>query len=219
MIRNLDTIIDGANAYFTAKNAIRDETLARSRRLIRYCANSIRATHRHEYDQAGKLLAEAREAAALMCSEARTYPDVYFAGYLQDAMKELAEAAITLALVTEDRIPEPDELGVEVAAYLNGLGEAIGEMRRFALDSMRRDEISEAERILQMMEDVYSQLVAIDYPDSLTRGLRRTTDMVRGVTERTRGDLTLTVRQERLSRELRAFQMRLGADGASEDGA
>ena len=154
-----------------------------------------------------------------MCREARVYPDIYFAGYTQDAMKELAEAAITLALVTADRIPEPQELGVEVAAYLNGLGEAIGEMRRFALDSLRRDEIGEAERILQMMDDVYSQLVAIDYPDSLTRGLRRTTDMVRGVTERTRGDLTLTVRQERLSKELRAFQARLGVDDSAQDGS
>ena len=219
MISNLDSIIDQANAYFTSKNALRDETLQRSRSLIRFCANSIRATHRHEYEQARELLAEAREAADLMCREARVYPDIYHAGYTQDAMKELAEAAITLALVTADRIPEPQELGVEVAAYLNGLGEAIGEMRRFALDSLRRDEIAEAERILQMMDDVYSQLVAIDYPDSLTRGLRRTTDMVRGVTERTRGDLTLTVRQERLSKELRAFQARLGVDDPAQDGA
>lgn len=219
MISNLDSIIDQANAYFTSKNALRDETLRRSRSLIRFCANSIRATHRHEYHQARELLSEAREAADLMCREARVYPDIYFAGYTQDAMKELAEAAITLALVTSDRIPEPQELGVEVAAYLNGLGEAIGEMRRFALDSLRRDEIAEAERILQMMDDVYSQLVAIDYPDSLTRGLRRTTDMVRGVTERTRGDLTLTVRQERLSKELRAFQARLGVEDSAQDGA
>jgi len=219
VISNLDSIIDQANAYFTSKNALRDETLQRSRSLIRFCANSIRATHRHEYEQARELLAEAREAADLMCREARVYPDIYHAGYTQDAMKELAEAAITLALVTADRIPEPQELGVEVAAYLNGLGEAIGEMRRFALDSLRRDEIAEAERILQMMDDVYSQLVAIDYPDSLTRGLRRTTDMVRGVTERTRGDLTLTVRQERLSKELRAFQARLGVDDPAQDGA
>lgn len=206
MIANLETIIEQARESLTRKNEVRDITLRRSRSLIRFCANSIRATHRHEYDTANELLAEAKAAAQVMCGEAKVYPDVYFAGYLQDAMKELAEAAITLALVTQETIPTPEELHVEPAAYLNGLGEAIGEMRRFALDSMRRDDTAEAERLLHLMDDVYSQLVTIDFPDSLTRGLRRTTDMVRGVTERTRGDLTTTVRQERLRAELRAFE-------------
>jgi translin len=211
-IRNLDAVIDAARDDLTAKNAVRDLTLARSRSLIRFCANSIRATHRHEYAEALALLEEAKAAAAVMCDEAAVFPDVYYAGYLQDAMKELAEAAITLALVTSDRVPTPEELAVDSATYLNGLAEAIGEMRRFALDSLRREDIAEAERLLQIMDDVYSQLVTIDFPDSLTRGLRRITDMVRGVTERTRGDLTLTVRQEQLRAELQAFQKRLSAE-------
>ena len=211
MISDLETIIERIRDALTRKNEIRDLTLARSRALIRLCANSIRATHRHEYDLAGELLAKARAAAETMCNDAQTYSDVYYAGYSQDAMKELAEAAITLALVTQKPLPDPDDMGVEYPAYLNGLGEAMGEMRRFALDSIRRDDTEEAERLLEIMDEVYSYLVTIDFPDSLTGRLRRTTDMVRGVTERTRGDLTTAVRQEKLQAALRAFEERWSA--------
>lgn len=201
----------------TRKNEVRDLTLARSRTLIRHCANSIRATHRREYELARQLLDEAKAAGETMCAEARIYWDIYHAGYVQDALKELAEAAITLALVTLEPLPDPDALGIEYAAYLNGLGEAIGEMRRFALDSMRRGDLDEAERILEVMDEAYSYLVTVDFPDALTRGLRRTTDMVRGVTERTRGDLTTAVRQEQLRSALRAFEERLDARADDRD--
>jgi len=211
MIDQIEFIVERIRTDLTRKNEIRDQALARSRALIRFCANSIRATHRHEYDLAAELLQEATEAALTLSDDAKQYPDIYYAGYTLDALKELAEAAITLALVTRQPLPDPDEMDIPYAAYLNGLGEAIGEMRRFALDSMRRGDIQEAERLLGVMDEAYSYLVTIDFPDSLTRGLRRTTDMVRGVTERTRGDLTTTMRQEKLQAALEAFERRLDA--------
>jgi translin len=207
--RRIAGIIDRVTEYLTAKNEVRDLTLSRSRSLIRFCANSIRAAHRHEYDEARALLAEAQEAARTVQADASAYPDIYHAGYLQDALKELAEASIVLAIVTGQPIPDPDELGIEYAAYLNGLAEAMGEMRRYALDSMRRDDIAAAEALLEVMDDVYSHLVTIDFPDALTGGLRRTTDMVRGVTERTRGDLTTAYREERLQEALQALEAKL----------
>lgn len=205
---SLEATIDRIVAALQHKNAVRDITLQRSREMIRYCANSIRATHRHEFDEASALLAEARAAADQMLNDVRQFPDLYYAGYVQDATKELAEAAITLAVITEHAIPEPEEMGIEYAAWLNGLGEATGEMRRYALDAMRRDELQTAERLLSVMDDIYTFLVTIDFPDALTGGLRRTTDLVRGVTERTRGDLTTAVQQEKLQEALRDFEAR-----------
>lgn len=210
-VENLEAIIERIRAELQRKNAIRDRTVERSRGMIRFCANSIRATHRHEYAQAEALLGEALAAAAQMCQDARPYADVYYAGYLQDALKELAEAAITLALVQGRPLPDPDDLGIDYPAYLNGLGEAMGELRRFALDSIRRDEIDEAERLLAIMDEVYSSLVTIDFPDALTGNLRRTTDMVRSVVEHTRGDLTTAVRQEKLQYALQALEAKLDA--------
>jgi translin len=127
-------------------------------------------------------------------------------GAVRDAQKELAEANITLALVTGKALPEPDELGVDVAAYLNGLGEAVGEIRRYLLDGMRLGNLSRGEELLAVMDDIYSMLVTMDFPDALTGGLRRTTDMVRGVLEKTRSDLTLVIRQKALETKLTAFQ-------------
>ena len=214
-INRLESIVERIDTYLTEKTGVRDLTLSRSRTLIRYCANSIRATHRHEYDDARALLEQAKEAARVMKEDASQFADVEHAGYLHDAVKELAEAAITLALVTEKPLPGPEYLNVDYVSYLNGLGEAMGEMRRFSLDAIRRGDIATAERLLACMDEVYSHLVTIDYPDSLTRGLRRTTDMVRGVTERTRGDLTTAVRQEQLQQALRRVEGRLDV-GESE---
>ncbi len=216
MIDNLEPIIERILADLTRKSEIRDLTLERSRALIRLCANSIRASHRHEYDQADALLAEATAAAEAMCAEARAYADIYYSGYLQDSLKELVEAAITLALVSRRPLPDPDAMGAPYPAYLNGLGEAMGEMRRFALDSIRRDDIAEAERLLEIMDEVYSYLITIDFPDGMTQNLRRTTDMVRGVVEHTRGDLTTAVRQEKLQAALRSFEERLGGRANDE---
>lgn len=215
-MHTLESIVETIRQDWTEQNQVRDLTLQRSRLLIRHCANSIRATHRHDYEQARALLAEAREAAEIMRQEAAPFGDIASAGYLLDALKEYAEAALTLAFVTGDDVPDPDSLGVPHAPYLNGLGEAAGELRRFGLDAMRRNDLERAERLLEIMDEIYGHLATLDFPDTLTRGLRRTNDMVRGVTERTRGDLTLAVRQNRMQEALRSFEQRLD-DRISDD--
>jgi translin len=138
--------------------------------------------------------------------ELQDHPDLYWAGYVQDAQKEFAEANIVAAMVQGHDIPGPDDLGVEDAPYLNGLAEAASEMRRYVLDIIRKSggrEMGEAERVLHLMDDVYTNLITVDYPDSITGGLRRTTDALRAVLERTRGDLTISIRQWELERALR----------------
>ena len=207
-MQELDGIGERIRKNFEAKNTARDAALAASRELIRHCALSIRATHRAEYDDAAQLLARTREIAMQMKASVAAYPDLYFTGYVQDALKEMAEAHIVHALITAAPLPDPDALGVDYAAYLNGLGEAAGELRRHALDIIRHDNSQRVEKVLDAMEDIYSLLVTMDFPDALTGGLRRTTDMVRGVLERTRGDLTVAARQEKLEKTLREFEER-----------
>ncbi len=206
-MNNLQTIVDRILNDFEAKNTARDAALKRSRELIRYCSLSIRASHRHDFDEAAQLLAEASARALEMTSDLEPYPDLLHAGYTRDALKEVAEAHIVYALVHHDSLPEPEELGIPYDAYLGGLAEAVGEMRRFILDLVRQDLLDEAEALFVYMDEVYSVLVTIDFPDAITGGLRRQTDMVRGVTERTRGDLTVAVRQRNLERALREFEI------------
>lgn len=205
---DLAQTIEDIRTEFTAKNQVRDVTLSRSRELIRLCALSIRAIHRHEWLDVAKLLETARQAAAVMVADVTTYQDLFEAGYTQDALKELVEAHILYSFVRGTELPGPTDLGVPAASYLNGLAEAASELRRFTLDLIRLGRCSEAEPYLAMMDEVYSHLVTIDFPDALTGGLRRTTDMLRGVLERTRGDLTVAVRQEELEAALQAFEQR-----------
>jgi translin len=181
---------DVARTLLEAKHAAREVTLSASRRAIRSCASAIRAVHRREFREARVLIAEA--AAYLAEAEAALGPhaDVRYAGYLNDAKKEFAEANLTLAFVEDIAMPTAEVLGVEVQSYLNGMAEAASELRRQVLDCLRRDEGVEAERLLGLMDDVYSVLVTVDYPDAITGGLRRTTDALRAVLERTRGDVT-----------------------------
>jgi len=216
VLDNLNNISNKIRISFEAKNTVRDMALVQSRDLIRYCANSIRAIHRHEFDEAQVLLEQAKLSAQIMVDGMAEHRDLYQAGYSQDALKELAEAYITYALVRDLPLPDPDELGVDYAAYLNGLGEAVGELRRYALDLVRRDEVEKSEQILQAMDDIYSVLVTIDFPDAITRGLRRTTDVTRSILEKTRGDLTMTLRQERLQKALRDFEMRMNKDDGND---
>jgi translin len=213
---SLQAIGDRALAHLEEKNAARDSALQMSRTLIRHCANAIRAVHRDERDPAREHLTEARRLVESLKDRLAPYPDLYHAGYTQDALKEFAEASIVNALVSGEILPNPEDLGVEFAAYLCGLGEAAGELRRRTLDVLRHDNLGEAERLLAAMDDIYDLLVTVDYPDALTGGLRRITDMVRGVVERTRGDLTTTHQQAALKDALRTVQERLDRPGGSQ---
>lgn len=201
----IDTIIQDLDAT----NQLRDETLRRSRALIRSCAHSIRAIHRHELEEAAQMLAAARQDAEEMVSPLADYPDLYYTGYTQDALKELVEAHLVYAFVTGDQVPRPDDLHVPGPTYLKGLSEAATEMRRFVLDLMRRNRVADAEPYLAIMDDVYSLLVTVDFPDAVTMGLRRQTDVLRSVLERTRGDLTMGMRQEQMQAALQRVEERL----------
>ena len=206
---DIQTLFDGINRNFAAKTEVRDKTLRRSRELIGHCANAIRATHRHETEQADQLLDTAKSIAAEMIAEAKQFQDIYYAGYTQDALKELSEAYLTRALILGKPLPTPESLQVENAAFINGLAETVGELRRYALDALRRGNVETSERMLEMMDEIYTGLVTVDFPAAITSGLRRQTDIARGILERTRGDVTTAIRQEAMKQSLATFEKRI----------
>jgi len=193
-------------ANLTAKDKVREKILPLYREVIRYSSTAIRAIHRQEFDKAEGLIQSARnllEEAAQVVAESE---ELRHSGYVRDAQKEYAEASITFALVKNNPLPDTAELNIESAAYLNGMGEAVGELRRFLLDSMRHGDMSRGEELLSAMDEIYSVLVTVDFPDAITGGLRRTTDNVRGILEKTRGDLTIAIQQKELADKLKDFQ-------------
>lgn len=209
--QSLDAIAERIRERMSAKHQAREQALPLARESIRFSANAIRAIHRGDTETAYRLLGESGERVGAAAQALDSYPDVLHAGFVHDAQKEFAEASLTISLVLGRPLIGPEELNVSDAAWLNGMGEAVGEMRRFLLDSLRGGDIDRCERLLTSMDDLYSVLVTIDFPDAITSGLRRTTDVARGIIEKTRGDLTVAARQEQLERRMAALQDAIAA--------
>ena len=205
----LDAIAERIHQDFEQRTKARDQALSQARTLTRHCAHAIRAIHRDEDENARAHLDEAGQLALTLRTDLQYYPDLYHAGYTQDALKEYAEARLVFALVRGMELPDFEELFLEPATYLQGLADAAGELRRRCLDMLLKENPDEAQRLLGLMDDIYAILVTMDYPDAITGGLRRLTDVARGIVERTRGDLTLSLRQERLEKSLRRVEDRL----------
>ena len=202
---NLEAIAQRIRTSFAAKDAAREKVLRLCREVIRCSALSIRAAHRYEFDESQASLDRGRELLEEVRETLSEYSELLHTGFAHDAQKEYAEGSITLALVTGKPVPEPEELGVSYPAYLNGLGEAVGELRRHLLDAIRKGDLSRCEELLSNMDDMYGILVTMDFPDALTYNLRRTTDVVRGILEKTRSDLSLMIRQKELERMIGAL--------------
>lgn len=217
-MHKLEKIADDIRKSFDVRTSMRDQALGLARQLTRACSLAIRAVHRDAREEMETHLGEAHELADKLRGNLVNHPDLFYAGYTQDALKEFVEANVTCALIQNQPLQTPEELGVENATYLNGLAEAVGELRRRTLDILRHGYSQEAERLLNHMDEIYSVLVTIDYPDAITNGLRRQTDLARGIIEKTRGDVTFSLRGEDLTQAIKKLsgQLSSGLDEADE---
>ena len=210
-MHKLENIADRIRQKFDVRTAMRDQALAQARQLTRACSLAIRAVHRDDKETMEIQLTAARNLADKTRGELASHADLYYAGYTQDALKEFVEAIVTCALIQNQPLQTPEELGVEDATYLNGLAEVVGELRRRTLDILRHGYSQEAERLLSHMDEIYSVLVTMDYPDAITNGLRRQTDLARGIIEKTRGDVTFSLRGEDLTQAIRQLSSQLNS--------
>jgi translin len=208
-----EKLTDDAIQDFEARHQVREDALRQTRKLTRFAANAIRAIHRDELDIAEENMAEAEKIVDGLLASLRDFPEFYFSGYTQDSLKEYIEARLTINMLEDKPLPTPEDLRMEYSTYLRGMAETIGEMRRRCLDILRQGYSDEAERLLDVMDEIYAMLVTIDYPDAITYGLRRQTDLVRGIIERTRADLTMSLREQHMQQALKDFEKRISANG------
>jgi len=201
-VEDLEAIAAELRPHFAAEDEAREKALRSCRQVIRHSADAIRAVHRQEQDKAKGLLDSAYELLRELNQDLAKHGRLLHSGFVHDAQKEFAEGYITLALIAGEGLPRPEALGVSNAAYLDGLGESVGELRRYILDSLRRGDFSRCEELLTIMDEIYGILITMDFPELLAHGLRRTTDAIRGIIERTRGDLTVALRQKQLETKL-----------------
>jgi translin len=208
----LEELAEKVHQDFEARHQVREKALKLARSLTTHSAHAIRAIHRGEADLAEENMKEARGIVDELKKSVEPDPEIYYSGYTQDAIKEFVEASLTINMIQDKALALPEELGVEYAPYMNGLAETIGELRRRCLDILRHGYSDDAERLLDLMDDIYSLLVTVDYPDAITHGLRRQTDLVRGIIERTRADLTTSLGEQRLQQSLKEFEKRINGN-------
>jgi translin len=201
-VRDLEMIAAQLRPKFAAQEEAREKALRSCRQIIRNSGAAIRAIHRQERDKAEQLLNSTHELVQVLNCDLAGHGNLLYSGFIHDAQKEFAEGRITSALIAGNELPKPQALGVSNAAYIDGLGESVGELRRYILDSLRRDDFSRCEELLAVMDEIYGVLITMDFPELLAHGLRRTTDTIRAIIERTRGDLTVSIRQKQLEAKL-----------------
>jgi translin len=211
-MEKLEAITEQIRKTFDARTSARDLALAQARQLTRACSLAIRAVHRDDVETMNQQLGEARQLADTLRSSLTKFPDLFHAGYTQDALKEFVEANVTCALIRNEPLQTPEDLLVEPSTYLNGLAEVVGELRRRTLDILRHGYSQESERLLGIMDEIYSVLVTMDYPDAITNGLRRQTDLARSIIEKTRGDITFSLRGEHLEKSIGKLIDQLNSD-------
>ena len=202
-VRDLESIAAQLRPQFAAEEEAREKALRSCRQIIRNSGAAIRAVHRQEHDKARELLDSTHGLVLGLNRDLGGHGNLLHSGFIHDAQKEFAEGRITFALIVGDDLPKPKALGISNAAYLDGLGESVGELRRHILDSLRRDDFSRCEELLTIMDEIYGILMTMDFPELLAHGLRRTADTIRAITERTRGDLTVSLRQKQLEARLK----------------
>lgn len=209
MLTGLEQIADRIRAEFDLLDEARESAYVASRQVVRASSEVIKRTHRREFAEARTGLGETRALCHQMLAAVANAPELRYGGFVSDAEKEYAEAAITYAAITGEALPSPDDLGIYGAAWLNGLAEVVGEFRRHVLDMIRVDNDDEAERYLDAMESIYQVIMSFDYPNAISLGLRGRSDAARGMVERTRGDLTTALRASKLEKRMRELEGRL----------
>jgi translin len=212
ILTGLDQIADRIRERFEKLDEGREQAYVISRQVVRAASTCIKSVHRQEFDEADALLRETAELNTQMIVALQDCDELRWGGFVGDAEKEYAEAAITLAVIRGRELPPPESLGVDLACWLNGLAEAAGEFRRHVLDLIRMGDLARAEAFLNSMDDIYHLIMGFDYPNAISLGLRGRSDAVRGFVERTRGDLTNALRQQRLEERLTSLENRLAED-------
>ncbi|WP_406660566.1 haloacid dehalogenase [Methanolobus sp. ZRKC3] len=209
----ISEISDRIRNDFKMKDRARESALVTSRDVVRECRTAMFSIHKGEFDNASLLIKSSREQLEKMNLLLEGFPDIYHSGFVEQAQQEFVECTVVYILLHNgadiDSIPEPEELSVEHSAYLNGLGDVSGELRRHILDLIRKDMPEKGEKYLDAMESIHTCLMMFDFPDAMIRGLRHKADSTRSLIERTRGDLTTAVRQQKLERSMREFEQKL----------
>ncbi len=188
------------------KEKVRENAQKDVRKATSLSKQAILLIHQNRLKEARKLAERAKQIISKLNDLSATHPSIIYGGMFSAALQEYAEANIFLTLVNESRFVTPSEINVPSVDYVLGLADVIGELRRRALDALREGNVSKGEECLQLMDEIYIELMAMDESYMLVVGLRRKCDVARKIIEVTRGDVTQEMRRSQLENYLKRFE-------------
>ena len=205
-VKNLDDVIEEIESRLDEKDEVRELTIKSSRTIARLSGSAIQGMHRGQ--NVGGALQETREEILKLRSLLKDHPDLYHTGIVENAMQEACEAFLVHSILEGEQLPGPRDIGVTDTAYLLGLGDVVGELRRFSLEHLRRGDIKLASSFLEKMERILDALMRFDYPTALV-ALKRKQDIARSLIEKTRGEVAVAARSQELADKLDAVREKL----------
>ena len=205
-VSSLENVLQEIKTELMQKNSVREETHESMRKTTSLSKQAILLIHQKKYEEADKFLREAKDKISRLQKLSSEYPDIIYGGMFSAALQEYSEARIFAVLVKESRFISPAEINVPCADYVLGLADVIGEYRRLALDNLREGEVKKGEQCLEIMDQIFIQLLALDEAYMLVPGLRHKSDIARRIIETTRGDVTLEIRRKSLEDYLRRIE-------------
>jgi translin len=214
---NLEKIVEEVREKLDKRDEAREKVFELNRMAIRLSASTIKAIHRREFGLAEENLSKIKETLGNMVDSLKEVPELLHCGMVNSAFQEYAEAALLMSLTRDGVYASPDEISVPFFdAYLLGLADVIGELRRSALDSVCDGDVDEAVMTLKKMDEILSNLVTLDFPEAIVPGLRHKCDVARNLVEKTRGDIANSVSNEKLIQEIKKLNERLDSSSAED---
>ena len=196
-MNNLEDIISKIQVYIDDKDSIRETSLKYARTVIIHCRKAIQLIHQHKMQQAEELIKKASATLAELYDVTKDHADLSKAGYVENAAQEFVEAQCFYNILHHEALPDPDAIQTTYTAYLMGLCDVVGELRRKALDMVLAGEQKDAQQYLVIMEDIYAAILRFDYPSSLIP-IKRKQDIARNLIEKTRGELAVASCEQRI---------------------
>ena len=206
---NLDEIVGKIRAILEEEDKVKTEAIEGIRKSIRLSGEAISAAHKFKFEKAIEKTSEAKKRMDGVSEMLEKHPTLYHSNLMMTAYQEYTEAKQLISLLKNNVFLTPEELGVPYKSYLTGIGDLVGELRRYGLNAIRQENVENARQVLDLMEEIYESLSSVEYPKSLVPGLRRKCDIARAILERTRGDVMNAIQRKKLINEMKELTQEL----------
>jgi translin len=183
----------------------REQLIKESRDIIILCSQSIISLHQGHIQESQLKLDKAKD----LYFSLKTLAQTDLLRYLSMSEQELVECSLLMSIVKNEALPGLDEIGVSSQAYLFGILDCIGEIKRMVYDMVRLDRYDQAEYLFTVMQEIYREIYPFSIYDNIVSGIRKKLDICKILIENTRELITEEARRSIIIESLKKLDSSL----------